>query len=46
MYIVTAVGKDGERAGCLIGFGTQCSVKPPRFLACVSTENRTFGGRA
>jgi flavin reductase (DIM6/NTAB) family NADH-FMN oxidoreductase RutF len=42
MFIVTALGRDGERAGCLIGFGTQCSIKPPRFLACISKENRTF----
>jgi flavin reductase (DIM6/NTAB) family NADH-FMN oxidoreductase RutF len=42
MYIVTVVGADGERDGCLIGFATQCSVKPPRFLACISKENRTF----
>jgi flavin reductase (DIM6/NTAB) family NADH-FMN oxidoreductase RutF len=40
MFIVT-VGAP-ERAGCLIGFATQCSVKPPRFLACVSRKNRTF----
>jgi flavin reductase (DIM6/NTAB) family NADH-FMN oxidoreductase RutF len=42
MYVVTAVGRDGERAGCLIGFATQCSIHPPRFLACISKENRTF----
>jgi len=42
MFVVTAVGTDGERAGCLIGFATQCSVHPPRFLACISKENRTF----
>jgi flavin reductase (DIM6/NTAB) family NADH-FMN oxidoreductase RutF len=42
MFIVTAVGKGGERAGCLIGFATQCSIKPPRFLACISKVNRTF----
>jgi flavin reductase (DIM6/NTAB) family NADH-FMN oxidoreductase RutF len=42
MYIVTVVGSDGERDGCLIGFATQCSVKPPRFIACISKENRTF----
>lgn len=40
MYIVTTGG--AERAGCLIGFATQCSVKPPRFLACISKKNRTF----
>jgi flavin reductase (DIM6/NTAB) family NADH-FMN oxidoreductase RutF len=42
MFIVTALGRDGERAGCLIGFATQCSIMPPRFLACISKENRTF----
>ena len=42
MFIVTAVGAAGERAGCLIGFATQCSIHPPRFVACVSKENRTF----
>lgn len=42
MHIVTALAPDGERAGCLIGFATQCSVRPPRFLACISKENRTF----
>jgi flavin reductase (DIM6/NTAB) family NADH-FMN oxidoreductase RutF len=41
MYIVTAEG-GGERSGCLIGFGTQVSVSPPRFLACISRENHTF----
>lgn len=40
MYVVTT-GRP-ERAGCLIGFATQTSVKPPRFLACVSEKNRTF----
>jgi flavin reductase (DIM6/NTAB) family NADH-FMN oxidoreductase RutF len=42
MYIVTTVSGEGERDGCLIGFGTQCSIHPPRFLACISKENRTF----
>ena len=42
MFVVTAVGRDGERSGCLIGFSTQCSIKPARFLACISKQNRTF----
>jgi flavin reductase (DIM6/NTAB) family NADH-FMN oxidoreductase RutF len=42
MYIVTVVAESGERDGCLIGFATQCSVKPPRFIACISKQNRTF----
>jgi flavin reductase (DIM6/NTAB) family NADH-FMN oxidoreductase RutF len=40
MFIVTAAGA-GERAGCLIGFATQTSIDPPRFLACISDKNRT-----
>ncbi len=40
MFIVTAT--DGrERAGCLVGFATQCSIEPPRFLVCLSDKNRT-----
>jgi flavin reductase (DIM6/NTAB) family NADH-FMN oxidoreductase RutF len=42
MFIVTVVSADGERDGCLIGFATQCSVKPQRFIACISKVNRTF----
>jgi flavin reductase (DIM6/NTAB) family NADH-FMN oxidoreductase RutF len=42
MFIVTAVDGDGERAGCLVGFATQCSIDPPRFLTCISRANRTF----
>jgi flavin reductase (DIM6/NTAB) family NADH-FMN oxidoreductase RutF len=42
LFIVTA--SDGaRREGCVIGFATQCSVDPPRFLACLSRANRTFG---
>jgi flavin reductase (DIM6/NTAB) family NADH-FMN oxidoreductase RutF len=36
------VAASGERDGCLIGFATQCSIHPPRFIACISKENRTF----
>src|SRR5690349_14969423 len=47
MLIVTAVA-GGERSGCLIGFATQTSIHPPRFLVCVSQKNHTHGvaGRA
>ena len=41
MFIVTAAA-GGERAGCLVGFATQCSIDPPRFLVCISEKNRTF----
>jgi flavin reductase (DIM6/NTAB) family NADH-FMN oxidoreductase RutF len=41
MFIAT-VTAGGERAGCLIGFATQCSIHPPRFLAGISDKNRTY----
>jgi flavin reductase (DIM6/NTAB) family NADH-FMN oxidoreductase RutF len=41
MFIVTVAG-NGEVAGCLVGFATQCSINPPRFLVCISEKNRTF----
>jgi len=42
MFIVTTVGADGERAGCMIGFATQISIDPPRFLVGLSEKNRTY----
>jgi flavin reductase (DIM6/NTAB) family NADH-FMN oxidoreductase RutF len=41
MFIAT-VTAGGERAGCLVGFATQCSIHPPRFLAGISDKNRTY----
>ena len=41
MFIVT-VAASGELAGCLVGFTTQCSIDPPRFLICLSVKNRTY----
>ena len=41
MYVVTADDGSGP-AGCLVGFGTQCSIHPPRFLVCISKLNHTF----
>ena len=41
MFIVTAAS-DSERAGCLVGFATQCSINPPRFIAFLSKQNRTY----
>jgi flavin reductase (DIM6/NTAB) family NADH-FMN oxidoreductase RutF len=42
MFIVTTLSAEGERDGCLIGFATQCSIHPPRFVACISKKNRTY----
>jgi flavin reductase (DIM6/NTAB) family NADH-FMN oxidoreductase RutF len=41
MFIAT-VTAGGERAGCLVGFATQCSIHPPRFVAGISDKNRTY----
>jgi flavin reductase (DIM6/NTAB) family NADH-FMN oxidoreductase RutF len=42
MVIVTAQAEDGRRSGCLVGFWTQCSIRPPRVLACISKANHTL----
>jgi flavin reductase (DIM6/NTAB) family NADH-FMN oxidoreductase RutF len=41
MFIVTAAA-GGERSGCLVGFATQCSIDPLRFIVCLSDKNHTF----
>ena len=41
MFVVTTVA-DGERAGCLVGFATQCSIDPQRYLICISKMNHTY----
>lgn len=43
LAVVTTIAGDGERAGCVAGFVTQCSIDPSRFLICVSRANHTFG---
>lgn len=41
MFVVTAA--DGaERSGCLVGFATQCSIDPLRFVVFLSKNNRTY----
>ena len=42
MTVVTAF--DGrEHSGCLVGFHTQCSIEPRRWLVCISKANHTCG---
>jgi flavin reductase (DIM6/NTAB) family NADH-FMN oxidoreductase RutF len=41
MFVVTACA-DGERSGCLVGFTTQTSIHPARFLVCISEKNHTY----
>lgn len=40
MAVVTA-SVASRRAGCLVGFWTQCSIEPTRFLVCISRVNET-----
>ena len=40
MFVVTTRA-DGGPSGCLIGFATQVSIDPPRFLAGISRNNHT-----
>jgi flavin reductase (DIM6/NTAB) family NADH-FMN oxidoreductase RutF len=41
MVVVTASAA-GERSGCLVGFHTQCSIDPPRWLIGISKKNHTY----
>ncbi|MFC8433986.1 flavin reductase family protein [Streptomyces sp. NPDC057253] len=41
MYVVTAAVA-GDRAGCLVGFASQCSIEPVRFVVWLSKANRTY----
>ena len=41
MYVVTTRA-GGESAGCLVGFTSQVSIRPPRFLVGLSKRNHTF----
>ncbi|MFG2989252.1 flavin reductase family protein [Streptomyces sp. NPDC048257] len=41
VYVVT-VAAEGERSGCLVGFASQCSIRPPRFMVWLSVQNHTF----
>jgi len=41
MFVVTTAN-GSERSGCLVGFATQSSIDPPRFLVCLSKQNRTY----
>ncbi|CPR06996.1 oxidoreductase [Mycobacterium bohemicum DSM 44277] len=44
MFVVTtrSGGPDAMRAGCLVGFASQTSIHPPRFLIGLSRRNHTF----
>jgi flavin reductase (DIM6/NTAB) family NADH-FMN oxidoreductase RutF len=41
IYIVTVSSGD-HRAGCVVGFASQCSIHPPRYWVCISTKNHSL----
>ena len=41
MFVVTTAA-DGTQGGCLVGFATQVSISPPRYLVGLSNKNRTY----
>jgi flavin reductase (DIM6/NTAB) family NADH-FMN oxidoreductase RutF len=41
MFVVTT-RSDDRLAGCLVGFASQVSIHPPRFLAGLSKRNHTY----
>ena len=41
MFVVTTRTGD-KQAGCLVGFASQVSIRPPRFLAGLSKLNHTY----
>jgi flavin reductase (DIM6/NTAB) family NADH-FMN oxidoreductase RutF len=42
LQVVTTSSVVDEPSGCLVGFATQCSIVPPRFLVCISKINHTY----
>ncbi len=42
LVVYTAITDTGEMSGCLVGFTTQCSIQPPRFLICLSKLNHSY----
>ncbi|MFJ9543322.1 flavin reductase family protein [Streptomyces sp. NPDC101225] len=41
MCVVTAAAA-GERSGCLVGFSSQCSIDPVRYVVWISKANHTY----
>ncbi|MEV4313742.1 flavin reductase family protein [Actinocrispum sp. NPDC049592] len=40
LIVTTAV--QGRKAGCLVGFASQCSIDPPLFMVWLSKKNHTY----
>jgi len=37
--VVVSVASGADRAGCLVGFSTHCSIDPARYAVCISKRN-------
>jgi flavin reductase (DIM6/NTAB) family NADH-FMN oxidoreductase RutF len=47
MFVLTVpASAEADQSGCLVGFTTQCSISPPRFLVGLSKVNHTFRSAA
>ena len=40
--VVVTTASAGQRAGCLVGFHSQCSIEPERFAIWLSKANRSY----
>jgi flavin reductase (DIM6/NTAB) family NADH-FMN oxidoreductase RutF len=40
--VVATAASGGERAGCLVGFHSQCSIEPRRYAVWLSKANHTY----
>lgn len=40
--VVVTTASGGERAGCLVGFHSQCGISPPRYAVWLSKANHTY----
>jgi flavin reductase (DIM6/NTAB) family NADH-FMN oxidoreductase RutF len=40
--LIVTTASAGERSGCLVGFASQVSIDPQRFLICLSVKNHKF----
>lgn len=40
--VIVTTASNGQRAGCVVGFHTQCSIAPPRFAVWLSKANLTY----
>jgi flavin reductase (DIM6/NTAB) family NADH-FMN oxidoreductase RutF len=40
--VIATTRRGDDLGGCLVGFTTQCSIDPLRYLVCLSAANRTY----